>query len=159
MAVIRWDPTRDLSMLQGEMNRLFNSVFDSPTGNGQAATRRWIPAMDLLEEEDHLVLRADLPGLSEDDINIELQEGVLTITGERRLENREKQDGYFRVERAHGNFARALQLPDGIDPDAITAEFDRGVLEVRIPKPEERKPRRVSISPGSHKQVVEGTTK
>jgi HSP20 family protein len=154
MAIVRWEPLREFSTLQNEMNRLFNTVFDTPAANGGGTTlRRWMPAMDLVETDDHFVLRADLPGLSEEDVNIELEDRVLTISGERKAEHELSKEGYHRVERAFGTFSRALTLPEGIDPDAVAATFDRGVLEVRIPKPEERKPRKVTISAGGQKTI------
>ena len=104
--------------------------------------------MDLVEAGDDFVLRADLPGLSEGDVNIELEDNVLTISGERKAEHEERKEGYYRVERASGSFSRSLTLPEGIDPERVHASFDRGVLEVRIPKPEQRKPRKVTISAG-----------
>ena len=101
--------------------------------------------MDLVEAEDHYVLKADLPGLSEDDVKIEFEDRTLTISGERKSEQETKKDGYVRVERAFGSFSRSLTLPEGVDGDAVTASFDRGVLEVSIPKPEVRKPKRIEI--------------
>jgi HSP20 family protein len=144
MTIVRWEPLREYSTLQNEMNRLFNTVFDTPATNG-ATMRRWMPAMDLVESGEHFVLRADLPGLSEGDVKIELEDTTLTISGERKAEHESQDEGYYRLERAFGSFTRTLQLPKGIDPEAVTASFDRGVLEVRIPKPEERKPRRIEI--------------
>ena len=91
--------------------------------------------MDLVETGDDFVLRADLPGLTEQDVNIELEDNVLTISGERKAEHEERKEGYYRVERASGSFSRSLTLPEGVDPEAVTATFDHGVLEVRIPKP------------------------
>ena len=159
MAIVRWEPFRELASLQNEVNRLFNTAFDTPTaaggGNGGAA-RRWMPAMDLVETGDHFVLRADLPGLGEDDVKVELEDNVLTVSGERRSEHDTQKEGYHRVERAFGTFSRSLTLPDGVNPEAVEANFDRGVLEVRIPKPEERKPRRVSIGVGGQQKTIEG---
>jgi HSP20 family protein len=154
MTIVRWEPLREFGALQNEMNRLFNTVFDAPLpGNGSSSTmRRWMPAMDLVETEDHFVLRADLPGLSEDDVKIEFEDGTLTVSGERKTEHESKNEGYHRVERAFGAFSRSLTLPQGIDPEAVTASFDRGVLEVSIPKPEERKPRRIEIG-GAQKTI------
>ncbi|HET8755533.1 MAG TPA: Hsp20/alpha crystallin family protein [Solirubrobacteraceae bacterium] len=146
MAIVRWEPLREFSTLQNEMNRLFNTVFDAPSpGNGGSTMRRWMPAMDLVETGDHFVLRADLPGLSEEDVKIEFEDGTLTVSGERKSEHEAKGEGYYRVERAFGSFSRSLTLPQGIDPEAVTASFDRGVLEISIPKPEEKKPRRIEI--------------
>ena len=160
MALVRWEPVRELSSIQSEMNRLFNTFFDTSTsagGTGNGGARRWIPAMDLVETDEHFVLRADLPGLAEDDVSIELQDGVLTISGERRAEHETSKEGYYRLERASGSFSRSLTLPDGVNADAIAATFDRGVLEVRIPKPEQRKPRRVQIAVGDQRPAIEGT--
>ena len=158
MALIRWEPVRELNTIQSEMNRLFNTFFDSPTPANGTALRRWIPAMDLVETDDDFVLRADLPGLTEADVNIELEDNVLTLSGERRLEHQDRKDGYYRVERASGAFSRSLTLPEGIDPDAIRASFENGVLEVRVPKPEQRKPRKVTISAGGGApQTIEGS--
>jgi HSP20 family protein len=157
MALVRWEPVRELTSLQNEMNRLFTTFFDTPTGgNGEGATRRWIPAMDLAETDDHFVLKADLPGLGEGDVNLEVEDNVLTVSGERKAEHEDKREGYVRVERAYGSFRRSLTLPEGIDPEGVTASFDKGVLEVRIPKPEERKPRRVAIQVGDRPAAIEG---
>ena len=138
-----------------EVNRLFNSLLEP--ANEQ--TQRWMPAMDLVEAEDHFVLNADLPGLGEDDVSIEIRDGTLTVSGERKHEHEQKERGYYRVERTFGRFSRSLQLPEGIDPDSVSAEFDKGVLSIRIPKPEERKPRRVQIKAGDNgsPKTVEGT--
>ena len=134
MTIVRWEPLRELGTLQSEMNRLFNTVFDGPTPTG-GTMRRWMPAMDLLESGDDFVLKADLPGMSEEDVTIELEDSTLTISGERKAEHEAEGEGYYRVERASGSFSRSLTLPKGVDPEAVTASFDRGVLEVRIPKP------------------------
>jgi HSP20 family protein len=154
MALVRWDPIRELDSLQGDMNRLFDRFFEGRSTNGGSA-RRWIPAMDLVETDDHLVLRGDLPGMTEEDINIEIKDNVLTVSGERRADREEKGEGYHRVERAFGSFSRSLSLPQGIDPEHVEANFEKGVLEVRVPKPAEAKPTRVQIGKGA----LEGTGK
>jgi HSP20 family protein len=154
MALIRWDPIRDLDSLQTDMNRLFDRFFDGgKAGANGGAVRRWIPAMDLVETEDDLVLRADLPGMNEDDVEIEIKDGVLTISGERKAEHEQKGEGFHRVERAFGRFSRSLSLPEGVEATKVDASFHDGVLEVRVPKPEETKPTRVEIGKGT----VEGT--
>jgi len=152
MALVRWEPARELDSLQSEVNRLFDTFFGGQP-NGNSLPRRWVPAMDLVETDESLVLRADLPGLTREDVNIEIKDGVLTVSGERRSDDDEKADGYYRVERAFGNFSRSLSLPRGVDADGVSADFSNGVLEVRIPKPEERKPHRVEIGAAS----VDGT--
>jgi HSP20 family protein len=159
MALIRWEPVRELQTVQSEMNRLFNTFFDSPStgGNGRKAPlRRWIPAMDVVESGDHFVLRADLPGLTAKDVNIEVEDNVLTISGQRKAEHEERGEGYYRLERSSGAFTRSLTLSEDVDADAIQAGFDNGVLEVRIPKPEQHKPRKVQISLGGAAKTIEG---
>jgi HSP20 family protein len=128
-----------------EFDRLFNTLFD----RSAAEARSWTPAMDLVEAEDHFLLRADLPGLREEDVNIEVRDSTLRISGERKAEHEQRERGWYRLERQFGKFSRALTLPEGINPDAIEAKFDHGVLEVLIPKPEERKPRRIEIKGGA----------
>jgi HSP20 family protein len=140
MALIRWEPV--------PMNRLINSFFDTPTGPSAPVARRFAPATDLVETDTHYVLRADLPGVSEDDISVELDNNVLTVSGERRSEPASEANGYRRLERSSGSFRRSVRLPQGVDADAITATFDRGVLDVSIPKPQSAKPRTVTISVG-----------
>ena len=153
-----------LLMKPEPFTRDLDRVFDAPAGsvgagNGHGgALRRWLPSMDLVETEDNFVLRADLPGLSEEDVTIEVEDRVLTISGERKAEHESTKEGFYRVERSFGEFRRSLTLPDGVDPDGITAAFDKGVLEVRIPKPEQRKPRRVAIQVGGGKDAaIEGS--
>jgi HSP20 family protein len=159
MALVRWDSSRELSSLQAEMNRLFHTFFDTPTAGsgsgGNGGVRRWHPAMDLVETDEHFVLRADLPGVDENDVKVELEDNVLTISGERRHEQEVRNGGYYRIERASGGFGRTLTLPEGVDADGVQASFDKGVLEVRIPRPAERKPRRVAISVGDTPATIE----
>ena len=135
-----------------EVTRLFNTLFD------ESQAQRWVPAMDLVEADDHFLLKADLPGLSEDDVNIEFRDNALTISGERKAEHEHREGGWYRVERSFGQFSRTLTLPEGVNADAVEATFDRGVLQVHIPKPEQRKPRRISIKAGNGKPAtLEGT--
>jgi HSP20 family protein len=144
MALVRWEPIREINAIQGEVNRLFDSFFDAPA-RGERGPRRWVPAMDLVETEDAYVLRADLPGVHEEDLKIELDERTLTLSGERKSSVEVEREGYHRIERSYGAFSRSLTLPDGVDGDAIAASFDKGVLEVRVPKPVQRQPRRIAI--------------
>jgi len=156
VTIVRWEPFRELSSLQTEMNRLFNAAFEGGQGTGQA--RRWTPAMDLLETEDEFVLRADLPGMSESDVHIELEDNVLTVSGERKAEHEAREEGFYRLERAFGTFSRSLTLPKGVNASAVSASFANGVLEVHIPKPEDAKPRRIEIAIGDQPAAIEGTS-
>jgi HSP20 family protein len=137
-----------------DVDRLFDAFF----GTDRDQSRRWVPPVDLVEAEDHFLLKADLPGLSDEDVSIEVQDGTLTISGERRAEHESHERGWYRIERSFGSFSRSLTLPDGVDSEAISARFENGVLEVSIPKPEERKPRRVEISTNGA-PALEGTAK
>jgi HSP20 family protein len=112
--------------------------------------------MDLVETDQHFILRADLPGLSEEDVKLEVEDSVFTLSGERKAEHEESGEGFFRMERATGVFSRSLTLPEGVDVEQIAAKFEKGVLEVRIPKPAQRRPRRVQISVGDQPAQVEG---
>lgn len=146
MALVRWEPVREIDSIQGEMNRLFDTFFGNGSASASAArTGRWIPAMDLKETEDALVVTADLPGLDRDNVAIEVKDRVLTISGTRGVGTFREDGGLPSCERAFGGFSRSLTLPGGIDAEQIAAEFDKGVLEIRIPKPEERKPHRVEF--------------
>jgi HSP20 family protein len=157
MAIIRWERTRGLQSFQQDVDRLFGAVFDSHT-RATAVSRRWIPAVDLVEETDEYVLRADLPGVAEQDVTVELDHNVLTVSGKRKAEHEERKDGYYRLERASGSFARSLRLPEGVDADGIKANFDNGVLEVRVQKPASRKPHRVPITAGGQPEVTESAS-
>jgi HSP20 family protein len=138
-----------------EFNRLFNSLVE-------ASPRRWVPEMDLVETEDHYELKADLPGLKPEDVSIEFSDGALTISGERKAEYERRDKGFVRVERSFGKFSRTLTLPEGVDVDKISADFHDGVLDIRIPKPEQRKPRRIEVTAGAESNAkpatIEGTS-
>lgn len=153
MALIRWEPTRELDTLQTEMNRLFATFMDP--GQPASAARRWAPPMDLIEQDDNYLLRADLPGLKQEDIAIEFDGDLLSISGERSEKHERKDGGFIRLERAAGAFRRTLTLPEGVDPDAVRASYADGVLEVLIPKPEQKKPRRVQVTVGERPSLVE----
>src|ERR1700744_778177 len=148
MALIRWEPVRPLGTIQSDMNRLFNSFFDTPTTANGRTLRRWVPAMDLVESDGAFVLKADLPGLSESDVNIEVEENVLTISGERKSEHQDRKAGYYRVERSYGSFRRSLTLPEGVEADPVRATSPTGVLELTVPKPVQQAPRKVQITVG-----------
>lgn len=154
MALVRWEPIREINAIQGEVNRLFDSFFDAPA-RAERGPRRWVPAMDLLETDDAYVLRADLPGVHEEDLTIEFEDRTLTVAGERKSAVEAEREGYHRIERSWGAFSRSLTLPEGVDGDAIAARYENGVLEVRVPKPLQRQPRRIAIE-SSGRVALEG---
>lgn len=141
-----FDPFEDLMALQRRINRLFEDLF--PTSEREllpTTWTRWTPAVDIYEEPDAILVEADLPGLSKDDITVNLENNVLTIRGERKLEREDKRENYHRIERAYGVFARSFTLPSEVDPDKIDAEFKDGVLRIRMPKKEEAKPKQIKV--------------
>jgi len=146
MALTRWDPFRDLVTLQDRMNRLFeDSLSRSKTTDQEMAMGAWTPAVDIYETPEHVVLRADLPGIAEKDIDVRIENNVLVLRGERKFLKEAKEEDYHRIERSYGVFSRTFQLPGTIDQNKIQAVHQDGVLEVRLPKREDSKPRQVKI--------------
>jgi HSP20 family protein len=143
--LVRWEPFRDLAGMQGEVSRLMNSLFDAGSAGGAGGPRTWTPPLDVWETEDELVYAFDLPGVGEDRIAIEAQDDTLTITGQRERTFDDQGDRFYRFERRQGSFVRSVGLPAGVDDSKIMASYTDGVLEVRVPKPEEAKPRRIQV--------------
>ena len=145
MAVVRWEPFRELAALQSEMGRFMNQMWGTPGAGGGNGASDWLPALDVWETEDALVLGLDLPGIPEDKVSIEVDEGVLTVSGERDRAVELEGDRFYRFERRVGAFSRSATLPQGVNESDIEAKFENGVLEIRVPKPAERKPTRIPI--------------
>ena len=140
--LVRWEPFRDIAQMQTEMSRLFDGLLQN---RGGRSSQGWVPALDVWETDGEVVYAFDLPGLAKDEISIEVADDTLTVTGERRRETKEESDRFFRYERRYGTFSRAVGLPAGVDDSKIVAAYENGVLEVRVPKPEEAKPRRIQL--------------
>jgi HSP20 family protein len=153
--LVRWEPFREIATLQDEMSRLMNSVVGG--GNGEA-TRSWVPAVDVWETDNELVYAFDLPGIPEDKISIEFEDGALTVSADRERTQETQDDRLYRFERRFGTFSRTIGLPQGVTEDAISADYKDGVLEVHVKKPEQPKPRRIQIGTGE-KQTIEGSAK
>ena len=143
MSIVRFDPFRDITSFRDDVNRLFARTL----GEG-VTSQTWSPAVDVFETKDAIVLKAELPGLRTEDVDVEIDDNVLTVSGERTLTDRVEEGHYYRLERNYGRFSRSLTLPQGIRADEVTATFADGVLEVRVPKAEEAKPRKVAIAAG-----------
>jgi HSP20 family protein len=141
--LVRWDPLREVTSLRDEVNRLFSRTL----GDGRGGSV-WSPPVDVFDNDDEIVLKAELPGLGPDDIDIEVDENVLTIKGERKFEEKVEEGRYYRLERAYGSFSRSLALPQGVKADEISADFEGGVLQVRVPKADEVKPRKIAVTAG-----------
>ena len=140
--LVRWEPFRELGTLQSELSRLMNGMLE---GNGRTA-QTWVPALDVWETPTEVVYAFDLPGIPEDRISIEVKDDNLTVSAEREKVDETSENGFYRFERRYGTFARAVGLPQGVDQDTISARYENGVLEVRVPKPEEQQPKRIELS-------------
>ena len=143
--LVRWDPLREVASLQNDMSRLMSTVFGAG-GNGESRT--WIPAVDAWETEGEIVYAFDLPGIPEDKIAVEYDEGSLTVSGERERTAEVSGDRMYRYERRFGTFSRTIGLPQGVSEDSIKADYKDGVLEVHVRKPEQTKPRRIQVGSG-----------
>ena len=143
--IARWEPFRGLSTLQDQMNRLFEDTLFRGRSDESALTT-WAPAVDIYETENALVVKADLPDVNEKDLDIQVENNILTIRGERKFERDVKEDNYLRVERAYGSFSRSFSLGNTVNTEAIKAEYRDGVLTLTIPKREEAKPKQVKVS-------------
>jgi HSP20 family protein len=150
--LVRWEPFRELAALQNEMSRFMNGISE---GNGRT-TQSWIPTADVWETDDEVVYAFDLPGIPEEKISVELEDGALTISAEREREHRVEQGTYYRFERRFGTFSRTIGLPQGVDEDKVKAHYEHGVLQVHVPKPEQPKPRKVEIGVGGGHKTIEG---
>ncbi len=146
MNLVKWSPWREMPVLQNRFNRLFDDPFfrvgqmDDDAGMGL-----WNPAVDLYEKDEHFMIKAELPGVDKKDIQIDLQDRILTLSGERTYDNEVKEENYYRRERSYGKFQRAFTLPADVDSDKIKAEFKDGVLQIEVPKPEEKKAKQVTV--------------
>ena len=159
MTLTRWDPFRELNTLQDRMNRLFQDTWG---GTGSLSTRgeeslmggSFIPPVDVYEDEHNIVLKMELPGVDQKDIEVQLENNVLTVRGERKLEKEEKQDNFQRIERRYGSFARAFTLPSTVSGESVTADSSNGVLKITLAKRAEAKPKQIKISVGGQKELV-----
>ena len=142
--VTRWDPQHGLSGLQEQVNRLFESSFPGRSDNSALTT--WAPAVDIYETEDELVVKADLPDVSEKDLDVRIENNTLTIRGERKFEKKVEEENYLRVERTYGSFSRSFSLPNTVNSEAIKAEYKNGVLTIELPKRAESKPKQIKVN-------------
>jgi HSP20 family protein len=146
MAIIRWTPVRELATMQERMNKLFEDVMKPPYGSDQGmAASNWAPAVDIYETDKEIVLKAEIPGMQEKDIQIKVEDNILSVSGERRMEKEVKEENYHRIERSYGSFSRSFTLPQTVDRDQIKAAYKDGVLKVTLPKKEEVKPKQIKI--------------
>jgi len=146
MAIVRWEPFRDLLASQREFDRLFREAFSPALAEGEVSTRTWAPPVDIYENGDNLVLKAELPGINPDDVEIRVEDNTLYLKGERKFEKEVKEQSYHRVERTYGTFTRTFSLPNSVDADKVSANYKDGVLTLTMPKREEAKPKTIKIN-------------
>ena len=146
MAIVRWEPFRDLMTAQRDFDRLFQEAFSPAMGAGEVSTRIWAPPVDIYENGDNLVLKAELPGINPDDVEVHVEDNTLYLKGERKFEKEVKEENYHRVERTYGTFARTFSLPNTIDSNKVAANYKDGVLTLTLPKREEAKPKSIKIN-------------
>ena len=152
--LVRWEPFREIAALQNEMSRFMNGLLSE--GNGRT-NQAWVPALDVWETENEIVYALDLPGISEDKISVELDEGALSVTAERERTQEQSEERFYRFERRHGTFTRTFSVPQGVSDSDVSAEYKNGVLEVHISKPEQPKPKRIQVGSGEQ-ATIEGTS-
>jgi len=145
MAIVRWEPFRDLVTAQRDFDRLFRGAFSSQLGETELSTRSWAPPVDIYETEDAIVLKAELPGADPKEVEVRVEDNTLYLKGERKFEKEVKEQNYHRVERSYGSFARSFSLPNSISTDQVKAEFKDGLLTLTMPKREEAKPKTIKI--------------
>jgi len=146
MAIVRWEPFRDLMTTQRDFDRLLREAFSPALAEGEVSTRTWAPPVDIFENGDSLVLKAELPGINPDDVEIRVEDSTLYLKGERKFEKEVKEQNYHRVERTYGTFTRTFTLPNSVDADKVAASYKDGVLTLTMPKKEEAKPKTIKIN-------------
>jgi len=146
MAIVRWEPFRDLLATQDRFNRLFNETFARAFGNDELTSRSWAPPVDIYETDNNIVLKAEMPGVDPKDVEVRVEDNTLYLKGERKFEKETKEDNYHRIERSYGSFAGSFALPGSIDSDKVEANFKDGLLTLTMPKREEAKPKTIKIN-------------
>ena len=149
MAITRWRPFRDLISIQDEMNRFFDDFFGHRLARVEWTEEFWAPSVDVSEDKDNVIIKAEMPGMNKDDVKISIQDNVLTLKGEKKQEKQEKEErdaNYHRIERSYGSFCRSFQLPTSVKTDTIKASYKNGVLNIILPKTEEVKPKEIPIN-------------
>ena len=145
MPIVRWDPFRNVSTLQDRINRMFNEAFTRKEFDDDASMGAWSPAVDIYDTDDALIVKAELAGVPKENVTVDVKDNILTLKGERSVDKEVKEENYYRRERSFGSFQRSFTLPAAINPDDIKAVYKDGILEIEIPKPEEKKPKQVTI--------------
>src|SRR6266849_10843647 len=149
----RWYPYRELNTLQERVNRLFHESFSNEGRDESLATSNFAPAVDVYEDEHSVTLKIEVPGIDEKDIDVRIENRTLTVHGERKFEKEEKEENYRRVERQYGSFSRTFTLPNTVDTETVSADYEKGVLKVKLAKKAEAKPKQIKVNVGSQKTL------
>ncbi len=159
MAITRWDPFRDVLALQNRMNSLFQEYNRSNQDSDVLSTASFAPPVDIYEDEHKIVLKLEVPGIKESDLDIQLENNVLTVKGERKFENEEKEENFHRIERRYGSFYRSFTIPNTVNGESVKASYDAGVLRIELEKRAEAKPKQIKVEVSSGSKGIEGGKK
>src|SRR6266481_2351181 len=151
--IARWDPFREFSTLQDRMNRLFRESYGPEGRDESLTTSTFAPPVDVYEDEHNVVLKIEVPGIDEKDIDVRIENNTLTVHGERKVEKEEKEENYRRVERQYGSFTRSFTLPTTVDPEQVSANYEKGVLKIKLAKKAEAKPKQIKVNVGSERTL------
>ena len=151
--IARWDPFREFSTLQDRMNRLFRESYGPEGRDESLTTSQFAPPVDVYEDEHNVVLKVEVPGIDEKDVDVRVENNVLTVHGERKVEKEEKEENFRRIERQYGSFTRTFTLPSTVDAERIQADYDKGILKIVLPKKAEAKPKQIKVNVGSQKTL------
>ena len=149
MAITRWDPFRDVLALQNRMNSLFQDFNRGNDGSDLMTTASFVPPVDIYEDEHKITLKLEVPGMKESDLDIQLENNMLTVKGERKFENEEKEENFHRIERRYGSFFRSFTIPNTVNPETVKANYEAGVLRIELEKRAEAKPKQIKVEVGS----------
>jgi HSP20 family protein len=151
--IARWDPFRELNLITDRMNRLFQDTYGTQGRPEEGITANFVPAVDIYEDEHNVTVKMEVPGIDQKDIDVRLENNTLTVRGERKFDKDEKEENFHRIERRYGSFYRSFALPNTLDAEKVQADYDNGVLRIRLAKKAEAKPKQIKVNIGSGKQI------
>ena len=154
--ITRWDPFRELNLITDRMNRLFQDTYGTQGRGEEGITANFVPAVDIYEDEHNVTVKMEVPGIDQKDIDVRLENNTLTVRGERKFEKDEKEENFHRIERRYGSFYRSFALPNTLDAEKVSADYENGVLKIKLAKKAEAKPKQIKVNIGSGKPQIEG---
>ena len=154
--ITRWDPFRELNLITDRMNRLFQDTYSNQGRGEEGMTANFVPPVDIYEDEHTVTVKMEVPGIDQKDIDVRLENNTLTVRGERKFEKDEKEENFHRIERRYGSFYRSFTLPNTLDAEKVSADYDNGVLKIKLAKKAEAKPKQIKVNIGAGKSQIEG---